>query len=104
VHIANFALGRLQQPRQDKILLYRHNEPNKPTRKEGPFSFVLLESPFTSASTVSRGHHSSLVSLGARKRWLSEYRKIDPSFPFGSKRNINAPKTRQMALKMGKLP
>jgi hypothetical protein len=36
-------------------------KPNEPT-KEGPISFVLFESPFTSASTVSRGHHS-LVSL-----------------------------------------
>ncbi len=32
----------------------RH-KPNEPT-KEGPLSFVLLESPFTPVSSVSRGH------------------------------------------------
>ncbi len=42
-------------------VLYRHDKPNEPTKK-GPLSFVLFESPFTSVSTVSRGHHS-LVSL-----------------------------------------
>ncbi len=42
-----FALGRLEQPRQDKDLLYRHNEANEPT-KEGPISYVILESPFDS--------------------------------------------------------
>jgi hypothetical protein len=35
--------------------------PTEPT-KEGTLSFVLFESPFTSVSTVSRGH-LSLVSL-----------------------------------------
>jgi hypothetical protein len=39
----------------------RHNEPSEPTKK-GPISFVLLVSPFTSNSTVSRCH-PSLVSL-----------------------------------------
>jgi hypothetical protein len=33
-------------PRQDKNLLYRHDESNEPT-KEGPLSFVRFESPFT---------------------------------------------------------
>jgi hypothetical protein len=41
--------------------LYRNNEPNEPA-KEGPLSFALFESPFTSISTVNRGH-PSLVSL-----------------------------------------
>jgi hypothetical protein len=56
-----FVLGRLEQPRQDQNLLYCHDEPSKPT-KEGPLSYVLLESPFVSVSAVSRGH-PSLVSL-----------------------------------------
>ncbi len=47
--------------RQDKNLLYRHHEPNKPT-KNGPLSYLLREAPFASVSTVSRGH-PSLVSL-----------------------------------------
>ncbi len=50
-----------EQPRQDKNLLYRHNEPNELT-KEGPLSFVPFGSPIASVSTVSRGHQS-LVSL-----------------------------------------
>jgi hypothetical protein len=56
-----FVLGRLEQPRQDKIFLYRHGKPNEPTKK-GPLSFVLFESPSTSVLTVSKGH-PSLVSL-----------------------------------------
>jgi hypothetical protein len=35
---------QLNQRRQEKKLLYR-NEPNEPTR-EGPLSYVLLESPY----------------------------------------------------------
>ncbi len=38
----------------------RQDKPSKPT-KEGPLLFVFFESPFTSVSTVSRGH-PSLVS------------------------------------------
>jgi hypothetical protein len=34
-----------------------HVEPNEPT-EEGPFSFVLFESPFASVSIVNRGHAS----------------------------------------------
>ncbi len=56
-----FVLGRLERPRQNKILLYWHDKPNEPTKEE-PLTFVLFESPFTSLSTVSRGH-SCLVSL-----------------------------------------
>jgi hypothetical protein len=49
-----FVLGRLEQPSTEQ-------KPNEPS-KEGPLSFVFFESPFTSISTVSRGH-PSLVSL-----------------------------------------
>ncbi len=56
-----FVQGRLEQSRQNKNHLYRHDKPNKLT-KEGSLSFVLFESPFTSVSTVSRVH-PSLVSL-----------------------------------------
>ncbi len=54
----NFVMGRLEQPRQAEQKL------KEPT-KEGPFSFVLFESPFTSVSTVSTGHPFlvSLISL-----------------------------------------
>ncbi len=57
-----FVLGRLVQPRQDKNLLYRQDNSNEPT-KEGPLSFVLFESPFTSVSTVSRGPPLSSLSM-----------------------------------------
>jgi hypothetical protein len=53
---------RLEEPRQN---MYRHDKPYKPT-KEGPLSVVLFEFPFTSVSTVSRGHRS-LVSLAIDK-------------------------------------
>ncbi len=52
-----FVLGWPEQPKQDKCTLYRHDEPYEHT-KEGPLSFVIFESPFTSVSTVSRGHPS----------------------------------------------
>ncbi len=52
-----FVLGRLEQPRQDKNLLYGHDKPNE-TIKEEPLSHVLFESPFAPVSTVSRGHPS----------------------------------------------
>ncbi len=51
--------GELEQPG-----CRQKSKPNKPT-KEGPLSFVLFESPFTSVSTVSSGH-PSLISLMAR--------------------------------------
>ncbi len=53
-----FVLSWLEQPRQDKSLLYGHNESSEPT-KEGTLSFVLFESPFTSVSPVG-GCHPSL--------------------------------------------
>jgi hypothetical protein len=54
-----FVLGRLEQSMQDKNLFYCHDEPSKPT-KEGPLSYVLLESPFVSVSAVSWGHPSKV--------------------------------------------
>jgi hypothetical protein len=56
-----FVLGQLEHPRQDKNLLYRRNELNKPTKEE-PLSYVLLESPFASVSTVVRRGHLSRLS------------------------------------------
>jgi hypothetical protein len=61
-----FGLGGLKQPRQNTILLYRHDKPMQRTNLERtPLSFVLFESPFTSISTVRRGHPSpvSLVAV-----------------------------------------
>ncbi len=37
-----FVLGRLEQPRQIKNLMYQHDKPNE-TTKEGPLSFVFFE-------------------------------------------------------------
>jgi hypothetical protein len=56
-----FCTGRLEVPRQDTNLLYRHDKPNE-TTKEGPLLYVLFESPFILVSTVSRDH-PSLISL-----------------------------------------
>ncbi len=53
--------AKLEQPRQDKNLLYPQEEPIEPTN-EGLLSDVLLESPIASVSTVGRGH-PSVVSL-----------------------------------------
>ncbi len=66
-----FVPGRLEQPRQNKNLLYWHDRPNEPT-KEGPLSFVLFESPFTSFSMVSRGH-PSLIPLTVTYLFLFKY-------------------------------
>ncbi len=57
-----FVMSRIEQPKQNKNLLYRHDKPNEPTKEGLPFSFVLFEFPFTSASTVNRGL-PALVSL-----------------------------------------
>jgi hypothetical protein len=56
-----FVVSPLEQPRQDKNLFYWHDKPNEPT-KERSLSIVLFELPFTSVSTVRRGH-LSLISL-----------------------------------------
>ncbi len=58
-------MGRLEQPRQGKNLLYRHDKP-KETTKVGPLSFLLFESPFTSVSTVSKAHPSLVSSHSLR--------------------------------------
>jgi hypothetical protein len=50
-------MGLLERPKQKKNLFYYHDKLNE------PLSFVLFEFPFTSVSTVSRGHHPSLVSV-----------------------------------------
>ncbi len=47
-----FVLSGLEHPRQDKNLLYRHDEPNEPTM-EGVLSYVLLESPFSKNAFTS---------------------------------------------------
>ncbi len=66
-----FLLRRLDAAKAgQKSLVYWHIKPNEPT-KEGPLAFVLVESPFVSASTVSSGH-PSLVSLGLW-RYLPRY-------------------------------
>jgi hypothetical protein len=49
-----FGTGLTRAAKAGKNLLYRHEEPNEPT-KERPLSFVLFKSPFTSVSSVSRG-------------------------------------------------
>jgi hypothetical protein len=71
-------IDSLKIPAQDKIVLYRHDEPNEPT-KEGPALFVLhkTKSPFASVSTVSRGHPYlvSLVATNADKLTQSIKRK-----------------------------
>ncbi len=64
--------GLTRAARQDKNLLYRHDEPNKPT-EEGPLSYVLQEFPFASVSSVNRGH-PSLASLPVREVKLQKYR------------------------------
>ncbi len=51
-----FVLSRLEQPRQDKNLLYQPSELNEPTKEDYlTSSHVLLGSPFASVSTVSKG-------------------------------------------------
>ncbi len=84
-----FVLGWLEQRRQHTNLLYRHDEPNKPTKEE-PLSFVLHKSPFASVLKVSRGH-PSLVSLGLThllcpsctesSRWVSSDLLLPPPPP-----------------------
>jgi hypothetical protein len=71
-------MGQLEQPRLNKNLIYQRDEPKEPS-KEGPLSFVLFESPFTSVLTVSRGHYS-LVSLDST---VEESMLLPPSPLFG---------------------
>ncbi len=58
-------MGLLRQPRHNKNLLYRHDK-FKLTIQGRPLSFVLFEFPFSSVSTVSRGHPSLSFFLGGR--------------------------------------
>jgi hypothetical protein len=62
-----FALGRLGQPRQDKNLLYRHEEPNEPIKK-GHLSFVLFWVPICLSFHSQRGPPLSIVSLAKTSR------------------------------------
>ncbi len=57
-----FVLSRLEQQRQNKNILHRHDRPNKPTKKE-PISFVLFESQFTSVKFQQSPGATSLYSL-----------------------------------------
>jgi hypothetical protein len=85
-----FVMGRLEQPRQYKKLLDQLNEPNEPT-KEGPLSYVLLESPFASVSTVSRDHPSlvSLVQLQSHCRKIQNiYIKETEESPVESRQTL----------------
>ncbi len=66
-----FVRGWLEQPRRAKKLLYRYDDYSEPT-KEGPLSYVLLESPFASVSTASRVR-PSLVSLGTKLNAKRKY-------------------------------
>ncbi len=62
-------MGRLEQPKHKKISCTCTTSPTNQQRQD-PLSFVLFESSFTSVSTVSRGHHPSLVSLAMPGYWL----------------------------------
>jgi hypothetical protein len=53
---------KVEQPRLNKDLLYRQDKLNEPT-KEGSFSFVLFESPFTSVSISQQGSPLSSLSV-----------------------------------------
>jgi hypothetical protein len=68
-----------------KNLFYRQDKPNELT-KEGPFSFVLFESPFTSVSTDSRSHSSlpSLVHINPPPLKMRRTKKTFPLLFFGS--------------------
>jgi hypothetical protein len=67
--------GPTRAAKTGKNLLYRHDEPNEPT-KEGPLSSVLRESPFVSVSTappissLSDPTTSSFLSLLVAGWWL----------------------------------
>ncbi len=55
-------LGRLEQPRQNKNLLYLHDKPNEPTKRD-LFHLSSLSPHSPSVSTVSRGHPLSSLSV-----------------------------------------
>jgi hypothetical protein len=60
-----------REAKADQNLLYRHDKPNDPTKKE-PISFVHFETPFTSVSTFSRGHPSLFSLVAAMHRFAIE--------------------------------
>ncbi len=68
--IKYFVLDWLEQPRQDKNLLYLQDEPNKPTKEE-PVSYVLQESQFASVSTIE-AEIRGLAQQGCPPSWLEE--------------------------------
>jgi hypothetical protein len=78
----HFVLDQLDQPRQDKKLFYRPNEPNEQA-KEGSLSYVLLKSSFASVSTVISGH-LSLVSMFLPLKWLSSRQLEDSDQDLGA--------------------
>jgi hypothetical protein len=66
-----FVQGRLEHPRQNKNLFYRHDKPNEPTKKV-PLSFVLFESLFASVSTIEKRRGARLsaqVELSRSFAW-----------------------------------
>ncbi len=77
-----FCAGPFRAAKAEQNLLYRHDKPHEPTKK-GPLSFVLFESPFTSVSTVSRGH-PSLQSLWAYHHGFSCIGTICVAFGVGN--------------------
>ncbi len=75
-----FVLGRQEQPKQNRNLLYRHEKSKEPTKK-GPLQFVLFECPFTWVSTISRGRPSLVSLIGLLEvfcaLWFSKYFNMD---------------------------
>jgi hypothetical protein len=61
--------GPTRAAKANKDLLYRHDKRKEPT-KEGPLSFVLFESPFSSVSTVSKDHPCSLSGRAGTKDFV----------------------------------
>ncbi len=54
--------GPARAAKAEQNLLYRHDKPKEPTR-EGPLSFVLFVSPFTSVSSSNSQQGPPLSSL-----------------------------------------
>ncbi len=65
----NVFIGPTRPAKAEKNLLRWQSKPNKPTKEE-PLSFVVSESPFTSVSTVSRGHPSQVSLIFVCNRFL----------------------------------
>ncbi len=58
-------LCRLKQPRQNKNLLYRHDEPNKPTKEGPPFHLYSVSPHSPQFQHSQHGPSLSIVSLGS---------------------------------------